>query len=118
MSTILSGAFRLGRDAEKRETESGSFLSLSLAYEARVKGEPQTQWVRATLGGTRANAVADHLLKGTLIFATLRDLHVTTYKGADGEVRYALEGRILDFDFLGAKKKEDGKVEEEAPAEA
>lgn len=102
--THLAGAFRLGRDAEKHSGDSGDFLSMSLAYDVYSKGESKTQWVRGTMGGSRVEKAAEHLVKGAQIEAIIKDAHIVEFKDKDGNPRAALEGRILDFTFIGSKK--------------
>lgn len=107
----LAGTFRLGRDAEKITNDSGTFLSMSLAYDAYVGGEDKTQWVRATLGGSRAEKVGALLVKGALIAAVIKDVRVTTFTDKDGANRAALEGRMIDFDLI-SKPKTDAATSE------
>ena len=103
----LIGTFRLGRDAKKVSGSNGDFFSLSLAYDAYADGESKTQWINATLGGARGEKVAPHLTKGASIFATIKDPRPATYDGENGPVLH-LEGRIIDLDFVGSKRREDG----------
>lgn len=105
--THLTGTFRLGRDAEKVAGENGDFYNLSLANDVYVRGETQTQWIRVTLGGNRAKNAADHMVKGAQIYAVIKDLHIATFKDKDGNERSALEGRLLDFDFVGPRPSND-----------
>lgn len=101
----LVGNFRLGRDAEKVDTENGSFLSLSLAYDY-YNQEEKTQWVRVTLGGNRTESLLPHLKKGTEIYAVVENLHVRQFDREDGTKSAALEGRILGgVKFVGAKRE-------------
>lgn len=103
----LAGTFRLGRDAEKITSDSGAFLSVSMAYDAYVGGEDKTQWVRATLGGSRAEKIGALLVKGALISAVIKDVRVVTFTDKDGAHRAALEGRMIDFDLISKPKAED-----------
>lgn len=105
----LSGSFRLGRDAERVTTDSGSFLSLSLAYSVFTNGESKTQWIKATLGGSRADSLEDKLVKGAHIDAVINDPHIVTFTGNDGQQRSALEGRIIDVDYLAPPRSESGQ---------
>lgn len=100
----LTGVFRLGRDAEKVEGKSGPFLRLALAYDAYAGGESKTQWISATFGGSRVDAVADKLTKGTAIYAALADPHVALYQAKDGTTKASIEARCMDFDFAGGPK--------------
>lgn len=102
----LIGTFRLGRDAKKVSGANGEFFSLSLAYDAYSDGETKTHWINATLGNARGENAAPHLTKGATIFATIKDPRPATYEGEKGAVLH-LEGRIIDLDFVGGKRRDD-----------
>lgn len=103
--TILSGLFRLGRDAEIRHTAGGDAVAtLSLAYNYGKKesdGNRPTQWVDAALWGKRAEALAQYLTKGTLIYAVLEDVHIETFERRDGGQGHKLAARVQDVEFTG-----------------
>lgn len=103
----LFGVFRLGRDAEKVTNENGTFLSLSLAYDIYANGETKTQWLRATLGGQRAEKVADLLVSGARISGVIKDVRVTTFVSKEGETKASLEGRLTDFDLISKPKQDE-----------
>lgn len=107
----LSGVFRLGRDAEKNEGPRGSFLALSLAYDAYQDGENKTQWVRVTIGGDRAEKAMPSLTKRTQIHGIIKDVRIAEFTDRDGVKRAALEGRLIDFNFVGARKQDDSSSE-------
>lgn len=107
----LSGVFRLGRDAEKNEGPRGSFLSLSLAYDAYQDGENKSQWVRVTLGGERAEKALPSLTKGTQIEGVIKDVRIAEFTDREGVKRSALEGRLIDFNFVGPRKQGDSAGE-------
>ena len=98
---------RLGADAEIRDSENGKFLSLSAAYDYRSKGEDRTQWLDLVFAGNRAEKVQPYLKKGTQIIAYVDDLHVgTVFERANGSKDAPLRGRLVNFEFAGAKKEE------------
>ena len=65
MSASLFGTFRLGRDARLIDGQNGKFASMSLAYNTYdgSKKERVTHWISATLNGTRAENMTEHLTK-------------------------------------------------------
>ena len=108
---MFTNLFRIGRDAEMRQTPSGeSVANLALAYNYGPKkdGQQATQWVDAALFGKRAEALAQYLTKGTSIVASLSDVHIRTYKKNDGGEGFALAGKVVDLQFAG-KPSGDGK---------
>jgi single-strand DNA-binding protein len=97
----LTGLFTLGRDAETRVTQSGTtVIQLAIAYNYGRKGDDgkkPTQWVRASMFGKQAEALAPHLTKGKQVSLVVRDLHIATFQKQDGTTGTSLEG-IADFD--------------------
>jgi|PlaIllAssembly_1097288.scaffolds.fasta_scaffold00380_6 single-strand DNA-binding protein len=100
----MIGLARLGADAEIRFTESGiAYAHLSLAFDYGKKdesGKRPTQWVRATMWGKRAEALASFLVKGTLLLVDLRDVHVREWQ-TDTKSGASLEGTVNDVEFAG-----------------
>ncbi len=109
--TIMTGVFRLGRDAEVRYTPAGDAIStLSLAYNYGKKdigGNKPTQWVDAGLWGERAIKLQEYLKKGTAIDVILEDVHLQEFDRRDGTKGSKLVGRVLKLDFVG-QKADDG----------
>lgn len=103
------GLARLGRDCEVRFTSSGEAVAnLSLAFTYGKKGDDgkrPTQWVDASLWGKRAEALSPYLLKGGLISVTLEDVHIETYKGANGE-GHKLAARVVNIELAGGGEKQ------------
>ena len=97
----LTGLFTLGRDAESRVTQTGTtVITLAVAYNYGRKGDDgkkPSQWVRASMFGKQAEALAPHLTKGKQVSLVIRDLHITTFQKQDGTTGTALEG-VADFD--------------------
>lgn len=104
---LLTGIARIGRDAEVRYTPSGdSVVNLSLAFsygKRDAEGKRPTTWVEAALWGKRAEALAPYLLKGGLVWVSIADLHIETYKTRDGGQGAKLVGRIGELEPAGSK---------------
>ena len=98
---VLTGLFTLGRDAETRVTQGGTtVVQFTAAYNYGRKGDDgkrPTQWVRVSMFGKQAEALAPHLTKGKQVSLVIRDLHITTFQKQDGTTGTALEG-VADFD--------------------
>lgn len=101
MKTI--GMARLGRDAEIRYTPGGDAVcNLSLAVNFGKKddqGNRPTQWYDATLWGTRAEALAQYLVKGSVHCFTLDELHIEAFQRQDGTTGTKLSCRVLDVEL-------------------
>ena len=109
---VLTGLFTLGRDAETRTTQGGTtVVQLALAYNYGRKGDDgkrPTQWLRASMFGKQAEALAPHLIKGKQVSLMVRDVHIATFQKSDGSEGYALEG-VADFDDFarGGQRSDD-----------
>ena len=122
----LIGVARLGQDAEVRYTQGGDAVAnVSMAYNYGRKdsdGKRPTQWVRASLWGDLAEALADYLVKGQQVCVTLDDVHIETFEKRDGGTGFNLEGRIIGIDLVGSKpegqQQQGGQQRSAAPAPA
>lgn len=112
----LIGLARIGRDAELRFTNDGTpVASVSLAFNYGKKdsatGNKPTQWVDGSLWGHRAEALAQYLLKGTLLQVTLDDPHVETFRKQDGTEGHKLVGRISSLEFASRPQEGQGQAQ-------
>lgn len=116
----LTGLFTLGRDAETRVTQSGTtVVQLAVAYNYGRKGDDgkkPSQWVRASMFGKQAEALAPHLTKGKQVSLVIRDLHIATFQKQDGTMGTSLEG-VADFDDF-ARGQQQGAASPPPPAPA
>ncbi len=112
---ILVGVTRIGNDPAVRYTPSGdAVLELSLAYNHGKKqedGKRPTQWVSASLWGSRAEKIAPHLTKGTQVFVSCSDVSVNVYERKDGTQGYNIKARIDTIDFVAGGKADGSKPE-------
>ena len=114
----MTGVFRLGRDAEVRYTQGGDAVcSLSLAYNYGRKGDDgkkPTQWIEAALWGKRAETLASYLLKGTMIYACLGDLHIEEFESKNGH-GVKIAAHIDDLEFAGGNSVEQSQQQRQQP---
>lgn len=107
----LIGLARLGRDGDTRYSNSGdAILDLSLAFDYRIKGEKQTQWVKAAMFGERAEKVSQYMTKGKLLYVEISDVHVHTWE-KDGQTKFALQGVLSHFEFAGGPRDDQQRSE-------
>lgn len=107
----LHGLARLGRDAEIRVTPSGdSVATLSLAFNYGRKdantGKKPSEWVKASIWGKQAEALAPYLLKGKMICVTIDDPHIEIYTKQDGTTASTLAGRVSAVEFAGGGEQQ------------
>jgi single-strand DNA-binding protein len=83
---------RIGRDGEIKYTPSGlALLTFTLAVEDQKKREgDETQWLKISVWGERAEALADQVKKGALWYVEGRT-KVRTWTTQSGETRAELE---------------------------
>ena len=118
----ITGVFRIGKDAELRDTASGPVINLALASNYGKKGSDgsrSTQWIDASLWGKRAESLEQYLTKGQQIYATISDPHIETYQKRDGGEGVKLVGMISDLELVGGKPSGDREARparEERPA--
>jgi len=116
----LTGLAHLGRDAEVRYLEDGNIVAdISLAFSYGRKdsdGKRQTQWVRASLWGTRCESLQPYLLKGTRVYVVLDDVHNQMFKTKEGGQGVSLTGRVATIEF--ASKPENGQRQQTQQAQS
>lgn len=116
---ILTALARLGRDVELRYMQNGDpVANLALAINYGKKGDDgnkPTQWVDAAFYGKRAEAMAPHLTKGTMLYIVVEEPHIETYQGKNGQGA-KLVGRIVRLDFAGGKSdgQQDGQQRQQS----
>lgn len=121
---VLTGLFRIARDAELRSLPDGTpVASLALVYNHGTKKDERgflpSQFIDCGLWGKRAESIARHLLKGGRIFAVIGDVHVETFTKADGSPGVKLAGRINDFEFAdGPREADQPQPQQAAPRQA
>lgn len=115
----IVGIFRLGRDAELRYTPNGEAVAnLALAYNYGKKpqdGNKPSQWLDAAIWGKRAEAMAQYLTKGGLIYCVINDPHIETFQGKNGE-GHKMVGTISEIEFAGGKSDGGGQRQQESQA--
>lgn len=117
----ITGLFRIGRDAEVRFTASNEAVaSLSLAFDYGQKGQDgkrPSQWIEASLWGKRAESLAQYLVKGWRIYATINDPHIETFEKRDGSGQgVKLTGKIGEIELAGGKSEGGERQQSSAPA--
>lgn len=93
----------LGRDAEQRFTPQGlAVASFSVATTDKRRDKETTTWFRCTLFGKQAEAVAQYLTKGKLVFVE-GQLRQEEYTNKDGQTKTSLEVNVTSLQLLGGK---------------
>ena len=109
----LIGLVRLGRDAELRTLPDGTpVMNLAMAYNWGKKdqsGNRQTTWVDGALFGSRAEALAQYMVKGQQLCVTVGDVHVRTYNKSDGSQGFSLSGTVSEIEFAGSAQQSGGQ---------
>jgi len=96
---VCTAVGNLGSDAELEEER----LRFRVASNERTKDGDKTTWVRCTMWGKRAVALAPHLTTGTKV-VVVGSLSVGEYEGRDGEKHVSVDMRVDQLEFAGGGK--------------
>jgi single-strand DNA-binding protein len=103
----------LGGDPETRYTADGrAFIRFNVAsnYRARDQGgewQDKTEWVRVTVFGQRAEALAQYLRKGTKVYVDGR-LEARPWLDNSQQPRAGLEVIANDVEFMSSRTDDEG----------
>jgi single-strand DNA-binding protein len=103
---LMIGLARLGNEPEVRYTPDGKAimdLSLAFSYGRKVDGKQPTQWVNGTMWGERCEKLKPYLAKGQLLFVSMTEPHVETFKRKDGSEGVTMRARVGELEFAGPK---------------
>ena len=110
MTMFMTGLMRIGNDPVLRFTANNDpVIELNLAYNYGRKdenGKFPTQWINATLWGSRAEKLAPYLTKGKQLYVVLNELHNETYTKKDGGQGTSLRARISELQFVDGRQEE------------
>ena len=102
----------LGSDPELKYSSGGSpMLRVNVASNYRTKSQDgewtdQTEWVRVTVFGQRAERLVEHLRKGMRVFIDGR-LEARPWTDNNGNVRAGLELIANDVEFMSSRQDTD-----------
>jgi single-strand DNA-binding protein len=106
MSNVFSFTGTVGRDAEVRQTSSGSVLTVTVANNIGFGDKQQTLWIRVTLFGKRAEGqLRDYLKKGQQVFIS-GELRQNEYQAKDGTTKTSLELTANIIDLIGKRDQQ------------
>jgi single-strand DNA-binding protein len=87
---------------ESKTAGGQELLEFSVASSEKVKGEQVTTWVRCSLWGKRASALAPHIQKGSAL-TVVGSLRLREYEGKNGKGS-SLELNVTDLAFGGKRE--------------
>lgn len=100
---------RLGRDAEVKEWEHGSYVTFAVAHdERRREGEKQTTWVYVRYGIKEGSTLPQYLTKGTLVYIKGKPGAFVADDNDKSVIRHSILAYQLEIVGGGAKKEGDG----------
>jgi single-strand DNA-binding protein len=115
-----TAAGNLGRDAETRQVGSTTVCNFSVGANLSFKKSDgsiveRTEWVRCTLWGRFAEAMAPHLKKGTGVLVS-GEPKTHEYEDRDGNKRSSTDLQVDKLLLLGDSKRGNGERREEQPS--
>ena len=103
----ITAAGYIGQDADLRQTPgSETVCSINLGVQGR--GDAPTQWVRCTLWGARAQALAQYLTKGSFLVVSGSG-RMDEYTDKNGEKRTNLAIYSVDQVTFGPKTPQNSQ---------
>lgn len=103
MSNVFSGICNVSKDAEVRQTQAGSVLSVNLANNVGFGDKQQVIWIQASVWGRRAEGqLASFLLKGQQVFVS-GELSQDSYIANDGTQKTSFRLNCTTIDLIGKK---------------
>jgi single-strand DNA-binding protein len=111
---IQTGVVRIGKDPELRTTAQGDqVMELSLAYNYGRKGDDNkkpTQWISASMWGSRAEKLQPYLKKGGQVFVVLTDVHMYSYEKKDGTIGTAMRAKVAEIELIGGAPQQSQEL--------
>jgi len=103
MTNVFTFSGRLGRDSEKRFTQSGTaVLSFAVPVKSGYGERAKTDWIDCTLFGKRADALESYLKKGTPVVVT-GEASLNTFQKNDGTNGARISVNVSDVTMMGGK---------------
>lgn len=107
MTNILIVSGNCGGDAELRYTQAGqSVASFSVPATSGWGDNKKTSWVRCTLWGKRAEAMAPYLVKGQPVVVN-GEFSIEEWTTKEGEKRTTVKMNVQDVTLMGSGKGGD-----------
>lgn len=107
MASKMIGTARIGRDTELRNAGGYDVADISLAFTwGKKDGDNRNpvQWVKATMWGNFAKAMAQYLTKGSVVEVVLEDVHIEAYQRREGGEGFNLVGKVLSLEIVSRPK--------------
>jgi len=114
---VNTGTFagHLGRDAETRQTGSGSVTNFSVAVQVGWGENKRTLWVGCAMWGERGEKVAQYLTKGTPVTVS-GDIDLRQFDKKDGTAGAEITCNVQRLTLQGAKGDRSERQDAAAPA--
>lgn len=104
--SVCSVTGRLGKDGELKTTQGGTkVLQFSVAEDRGWGDKKHTTWFRCAMFGDRAEKVAPHLTKGTMVEAW-GEVSASAFKGKDGNPQASLDLRVSELKLHGGGSRD------------
>jgi single-strand DNA-binding protein len=103
--------------SELRNTQDGKqVLNFSIAHSEKIQGTERTTWVRCSVFGNRAGALADYIVKGVFATAT-GNLRLSVYSPNDGAPSVNADMSVNDVSFCTPAGRGDSAPKPQKPQE-
>lgn len=104
---MFSKLVRIGKDAELKYTTSGTaILEINAVYDIGFGDKKESQWIRLSMFGQRAEKLVSHFTKGAQIVIHADEIKARPYMNNSQQAACSLEGKLIEFQFAGSGQKQ------------
>jgi len=108
MTNVCTFSGNLGRDAERRQTNSGTaILNFSVPAKSGFGANEKTTWINCAVFGKRAEGgLLEILTKGTPVVVT-GEISLREWQNNQGETKSSLELNVQDVTLMGKGREKE-----------
>lgn len=119
---LMIGIARIGNEPIVKYTPDGRpvmDLSVVFDYGKRTENGRPSQWVRASMWGTRCEKLAPYIKKGDQVHLVLNEPHVETFERKDGTgTGFVLRATVTDLGLIGGNRQDRADEADPEPQKA
>ena len=110
MSGVYSALGRIGRDAEVRQTQSGTAMAgFPVAVDVGFGDNKTTLWLDASIWGKRAESgLTQYLVKGQQVWVA-GEIGTREYQKRDGTPGFAVTLKVAEISLAGGPSQQGGQ---------
>ncbi len=117
---MFSKLVRIGNDATLKHLPSGTaILEINAVYDIGFGDKKESQWIKLSMFGQRAEKLVSHFTKGSQIVIHADEIKARAYMNNAGQAACSLEGKLIEFQFAGGGNQQQApQPQQYAPQQA